>query len=113
MENRVQRINKVIKEELGKILIRELDLSEVLLTVTRVDTSSNIQESKVYISIMPEDRFDDIFNFISKDIYSIQQELNKRLNMRPVPKIIFIKEEKTKKAARIEELLEEIKDKEN
>lgn len=113
MNNRIQRVNEVIKEELGRILIRELDLSGVLVTITRVDTSANLQEAKIYVSVMPIDRSDEIFDFLNKNIYDIQQELNKRLNMRPVPKIIFKKEEKTQEAARIEELLEEIKDEEN
>lgn len=105
MKNRIQRINQLLKEELGKILLREADFSEVLATVTRVETASNVQEAKVFVSVMPENKTDEVFNFLNRNIYNIQQELNKRLLMRPVPKIIFKKEGKTKEAARIEELL--------
>ena len=37
------------------------------------------------------------------------KEINKKLNMRPIPKIIFVKDEKVKEAARVEELLNKIK----
>ena len=73
----------------------------------------NIQEAKVYLSIMPDERSEEVFNFVNKSIYGIQQDLNKRLRMRPVPKIIFQREGKTKQAARIEEILEEIKEEEH
>ncbi len=58
---------------------------------------------------MPEESEKKVFDLLNKNIYDIQQKLNKRLNMRPVPRIQFKKEEQTKEAAKIEEILEDIK----
>ena len=112
MNERIKKINKLLKEEVSKVILREVDLSECLITVTRVNASPNLQEAKIYVSVMPTDRSDEIFSFLNKNIYDIQQQLNNRLNMRPVPKIIFKEEKKTKQAARIEEILEDIKEEE-
>lgn len=109
MENRIQRINQLLKKEVGRILIREVDLGDSLTTITQVDTSSNLQEARIYISAIPFSEIDKILAILNKEIYKIQQELNKRLRMRPVPKIIFKKDEITKKADQIEALLEKIK----
>jgi len=80
-----------------------------LVTVTRVDTSPNLIQSKIYISALPEENLSDVLQVLRRSIYNFQQKLNKRLKMRPIPKIIFAEEKETREAARIEELLEEIK----
>lgn len=106
---RVQRVNQLIKKELSRIILREIDFpKDVLVTITRVETSSNLIQTKVYISVMPEDKSSQMMGVLNKHIYDIQQALNKRLKMRPIPKIIFVEERITREAAKVEELLEEI-----
>jgi len=109
MTHRIKRVNELLKEEIGSLFLKEINLPDCLTTITRVEVSPNLQQARVYISVMPEEKKEEVFKVLNKSIYNIQQELNKRLNMRPVPKIMFKKEEKTKQAARIEELLEKIK----
>ncbi len=111
MSNRIQRVNSLIKEELSKILLKEVDFPrDVLVTITRVDSLPNLSEAKIYVSVMPDEKIDKVFEILNRRIYDIQQVLNRRLNMRPIPRIEFKKEEKTKKAAQVEELLEELKE---
>lgn len=111
---RVQKINVLLKSELNNILLREFDFSpDVLVTITRAETFSNLIQAKVYISVMPENKIGDVLKILNKRIYEIQQKINKRLKMRPVPKIIFKGEEKTQEASRVEEILEKIKEKQN
>jgi ribosome-binding factor A len=110
MTKRIERVNQLIKKELSQIILREVDFPEnVLVTLTRVDTSPNLIGTKVFLSIMPESRAADILKILNKTIYGIQQALNKRLKMRPIPKIIFYQEKETPKAGRVEEILEKIK----
>ena len=113
MSKRIQRVNTLIAKELGKIFLRDIDFPDgVLVTITRVETSSNLIHSKVYISVMPEKKREDILRILNKIIFGLQQKINRRLRMRPIPKINFEIEKTTKGAARVEELLEEIKNKE-
>ena len=114
MGNRIQRVNSLIKDELSKILLKEIDFPRsVLVTITRVETAVDLNRVKVYVSVIPESQAAGVFEILNKIIYGLQQKLNKRLKMRPLPRIEFKKEEKTKEAARVEELLEEIKENEN
>lgn len=109
MSNRIPQVNELIKEELGKIILQEVEVPEGnLITVTRVETVPNLSQSYVYISDFGKNK-EEVFDLLKKDIYHLQQELNKRLNMRPIPKIIFKEEKETEKAAQIEELLEKVK----
>jgi ribosome-binding factor A len=113
MSKRLQRINSLLKEEIGKIILREIEFpSDILLTVTRVETTPNLIESKVYISVMPEKRIQETLNFLDRRIYFLQKKLDEKLKMRPIPKIRFIEEKRTREAARVEELLENLKNKE-
>jgi len=59
---------------------------------------------------MPDKQIDKVFEILNRRIYDIQQVLNRRLNMRPIPRIEFKKESKTQQAAQVEELLEGLKE---
>ncbi|HOC53665.1 MAG TPA: 30S ribosome-binding factor RbfA [Candidatus Pacearchaeota archaeon] len=106
---KIEKVNAFIQKELGNIILKEVDIFPgILLTITRVDTSANLIEVKVYVSVLPEDQSKEVMDLLNRKIYFIQQVLNKKLKIRPVPKIIFKKESKTGEASRIEELLMEI-----
>ncbi|HNP79528.1 MAG TPA: 30S ribosome-binding factor RbfA [Candidatus Pacearchaeota archaeon] len=106
---KIEKVNAFIQKELGNIILKEVDIFPgILLTITRVDTSANLIEAKVYVSVLPEDQSKEVMDLLNRKIYFIQQVLNKKLKIRPVPKIIFKKESKTGEASRIEELLMEI-----
>lgn len=110
MSQRIQKINTLLKKELGKILLKELEFpKDILVTLTRAETTKDLKESKVYISALPEENGKRICDFLNRKIYRLQQKINKRLKMRPLPKIKFLEERKTSEAGRIEEILEELK----
>lgn len=114
MSKRIQRVNQLIKRELSQILLREVDFpKDTLVTVTRIETSVDLNQVRVFFSVMPENQTPDVLKILNRKIYTIQQILNKRLKMRPIPRIKFIEEKETKEAGRIEELLEKIKNSKN
>jgi ribosome-binding factor A len=109
MSDRVVKANKLIQEELSKIIFREVEFPDALITLTRVETTGNLIESKIYISVMPASKEANVFKNLNKRIYYLQQLLNERLRIRPMPKIIFQKEKETERAGKIEEILEKLK----
>lgn len=110
MTERVLQVNQLIKKELGQIILKEVDFPEnILVTLTRVETAPNLIQAKAYISVMPQEKARDVLEILKKLIYNLQQKLNKRLRMRPIPRIQFIEEKTTREAGRIEELIEKIK----
>jgi len=113
MSKRIDRVNQLIKQTLSKFLLKELDFKRsVLITITRVETASNLNYSNVFVSVMPEQEIEPVMIFLNKNIYHLQQKMNKKLVMKRVPKIIFREETKTREAARVEKLLNELKNKE-
>jgi ribosome-binding factor A len=110
MSQRIPRVNKLIKKELSQVLLKEIEFpKDVLVTVTRVETLDNLNQAKAYISVMPEEQSERVLQILERRAYYLQQKINKRLRMRPIPQIRFSEEKETAGAGRIEELLEKIK----
>ncbi len=108
MNPRIKKVNELIKEEVAKIINKDVQTAKSLITVTRVDTSPDLNQSKAYISVIPEEKGEEAMKDLNDQIYDIQQKINKRLNMRPVPRIKFSREHKSKEAARVEVILKRL-----
>jgi len=107
MADRILRINQLIKKELAEILLKEFDSPKgSLITITKVETFANLSQSKIYVSIIfiGKER-PDVISILKKKTYSFQKSLDRRLKMRKIPKITFFQEEETAQAAKIEEIL--------
>ncbi len=109
-QHRILSFNELLKRELGKIFLENLEFPEgTIVTIVRVDTSPDLQRARVYISIIPQETAKAVLRILLKSIFGIQQKINSRLQMRPIPKIEWVLDENMGKVLRIEELLERIK----
>lgn len=112
-ELRAKRFNELIKEELGKIIFDFLEVTPgILVTITRVDTASDLFSARVFVSIYPDSEAEEIFYKLNRLVYQIQQILNKKLKVRPVPKIIWKYDKNPEEASKVESILKEVRDKE-
>lgn len=112
MSERIKKLNDLLRDEVGRILTSELEkVDSVLVTVTGADISPTLEHANIRISVFPRDETSRILKEIKKQIYHIQQLLNKRLSMRPVPKIRFEMDTAEERAARVEKLIEKVKEK--
>ena len=105
MSQRIQKVNELIKQETGAILLREIDFDNILVTITNTDTSPDLKNCKVKISVIPTDKNELALKIIKRNIYQVQQKLNKRLRLKFVPKLSFEIDQIESKAQRIEEIL--------
>lgn len=109
MSKRIERVNQLIRQELGKIISREIIFPlDVLVTIIEVDTSVDLEHAKIKVSIMPQNLQKQVFDILQKNIYHLQQLLNKKLTMRYVPKISFEIDTTQTKVERIEKLIKQI-----
>mgnify|MGYP001587953969 CR=1 FL=1 len=109
MTQRIDKVNSLLEHEISKIISKDFEFSDVLVTLTHVDTTANLIEARCYISVMPEPKTDKIIEILNKGVYSVQKKINKMVNMRPVPKIIFVEDKIISEASKIEAILEKIK----
>lgn len=110
MSHRLEKVNELIRQQIAEIIEREMEFGkDVLVTVLAAETSRDLLNSRIIISVFPENKSKATLEILKKNIYDIQQILNRRLNMRPVPKINFIISKQIAEADRIEKLIEETK----
>jgi len=108
MRQRIIKANKLVNRELSKIIQKIGFPEDVLVTLTRVRCSNDLSEAKVFISVMPEEKTGQVFKILKDRIYKTQQKLNDRLDLKIVPKISYVEEEKVKEAAEVEETLDNL-----
>lgn len=108
---RIKQINVLIQEILGEIFQKECQFPDnSLVTILAVETSPDLLYSTIIISVFPIIQEKEVLQYLESDIFRIQQVLNKKLVMHPVPKIRFEPDRTEFEAEKIEKLLGEIKD---
>ena len=111
MSERLLKLNDLIRDEVAKILLAELEKDDsVLVTVIGADVSPTLEHATIKISVFPVNKANEVLKKIKEQIYHIQQLLNKRLAMRPIPKIRFEIDTTEERASQIEEKLKNLND---
>lgn len=109
MSERILKINELIRKHISEIISRDLSLKAgVFVTVAKVDTTPDLRYTRISVSIFPEKEIDYAIKTLQKELYQIQGKLNKKLVMRPLPKIEFRVDMTESKADEIEKLLKQI-----
>lgn len=109
-DRRREKLNNLIREELSKILDREFEFpSETMLTLTRVDMSPDGHYATVFFTVFRKEK--ETLDILEKNVYTTQQMLNRRMRVRPVPKIRFAIDEQEMNRESIEKSLSDLKKK--
>ncbi|MBI4137698.1 MAG: 30S ribosome-binding factor RbfA [Candidatus Sungbacteria bacterium] len=110
-ERRAEKLNVLLREELSKIVDREVDFSEdCLATITRAAVSPDGRYAKVFFTVFGGSEQDALAR-LEKQTPGVQRLINRKLRMRPVPKIRFLIDEEEMRREAIEKSLAEIKKK--
>ena len=107
---RIEKIEILIREVIAGILARELQFAEgTLVTVTRIEASQDLYYARVFISVLGSgaNAEAEALAELKRSTGLVQRGLNRRLRMRPVPKIRFAIDQSEKRRERIEKLLGE------
>ena len=106
MSHRILQINGLLREHLANILLRDVNFKEsVLVTISKVETSPDLRNARVYISALPETEYDYVMKTLRHERGHVQKELHAKLSMKPMPKISFTFDPTGSKADEIEHLL--------
>jgi len=107
--SRIEQVNELIKQELGKIILEEFEFDpDTLVTVMSADTSDTLETATIWISVFPEGKTGSALEILNKRIGEIQKLLNRRLALRFVPKISFKIDKSEKYASEIGELFKKV-----
>jgi ribosome-binding factor A len=105
----MRRINEVLREVVGASIGSELSDPRIgFVTVTSVETSSDLRTAKVYVSVLgsPEER-EATLRGLSSSRGVIQARIAAETRMKRTPTISFHYDETIERGARIQRLLGE------
>lgn len=105
--NRIGRINEEIQRELSALLrtVKDPRLQSGLVTITHVDTTSDLRLSKIYISALNKDQEKDMMKGLKSAAGYLRRELGAALRLRYTPELQFIADDSIQQGAHILEML--------
>jgi len=108
---RQNRVSQRLRQEISKILLYELNDPRLkgVVTVTRVEISADLQNARVYLSVMGEEKEQRLsLAAIRHARGHIQHVLGDRLEFRRTPKLSFHIDETVKRGIRISSIIAQI-----
>ena len=104
--NRIGRINEEIQRELSA-LIRTVKDPRVhgLVSITAVDTSSDLRYSKIYVSVLDKSDVSEVVKGLKSAGGYLRRELGAALKLRYTPELQFVADDSIGKGAHILSLL--------
>jgi ribosome-binding factor A len=102
---RAERVQKVIREELAKVIVREFEFPGALVTITEVEVDKKLEHARVLVSVLPASEADAALAALVKRVGHLQHILNVKMNIRPMPRISFALDHGPENAARVEKHL--------
>jgi ribosome-binding factor A len=113
--HRTERVNKLIREQLSKIIVKELEFPDVLVTLTQVETDKKMEHAKVGVSVVPAfakatagERTSaeaKVMRELERKTGWMQLLLFVKINIRPMPMIAFKVDRGYENAAEVERAL--------
>ena len=108
MNYRSQRVGKLIREELSKLIGKELEFEGSLVTVTEVEVEKKLEHATAMVSVWPAERAAGVLKTLAGARNRLQGLLLRKMNIRPMPQIHFELDRGPEHAAGVEKaLLEE------
>ena len=105
--NRIGRINEEIQRELSDLLrtVKDPRVQKTMVSVTRVDTTSDLRYAKVFISVYDKEQSKEVFKGLKAAGGFLRRELANRLNLRYTPELVWTEDHSITYGARILDIL--------
>ena len=107
--NRIGRINEEIQRELASLLRTVKDPRvHGLVTITNVDTTSDLRYARIYVSALNKDQEKDMLKGLKSAAGFLRRELGRALQLRYTPELQFIADDSIQHGAHILEVLRQV-----
>ncbi len=92
--NRQKKIGTLLQKDLVDILqgeIRKNNISNLIISISKVNVTSDLSIAKVYLSVFPSEKSGEILAAVRSNAPLIKHDLSQRVKMqlRKVPNLIF------------------------
>lgn len=110
MTQRTDRIDELLKQEIGDLIAREIADPDVgFVTITDVETSPDLRHAKVWVSVIgrPEARQASVRG-LQRAMPFVRAQLGRRLRLRRIPEFSVRLDDSVERGSRVLRLLHEI-----
>ena len=105
------RVGEMIKQALGTIFIRDeakiLNLSTKEITVTEVRMSQDLKTARIFVMPLGGKNSEEIIEKLKISSFIIRKVLSKKIIMKFLPKLFFVKDDSFDYAEKIENLIKQ------
>lgn len=108
--SKVERVNELLHREIANFINKNLELNDVLLTVSYIISSPDFKLAKVGVSVLPENRAGKVLEKLRSMSSSLAKEIAKKTKLRRVPRFVWEFDETEKEAAKLDELFKHLDD---
>lgn len=90
-QNRILQINQEIQRELSALLrtVKDPRVQDVMISITRVDTTADLRYTRVYVSFLQEEKAKDAMAGLKSAAGYLRRELGRGLGLRYSPEIVW------------------------
>ena len=89
--NRILLINEEIQKELSSLLrkVKDPRVQDVMISITRVETTPDLRYTKVYVSFLQEEKAADAMKGLKSAAGFLRRQLGANLKLRYAPEIVW------------------------
>ena len=105
--NRINRINEEIQKELSALLraLKDPRVQGGMVTVTHVDTTSDLRYARVFVSALDKAREKDVLKGLKSAAGYLRRELGAAVKLRYTPELQFVADDSIEQGAHILQML--------
>ncbi|MBR3949962.1 MAG: 30S ribosome-binding factor RbfA [Oscillospiraceae bacterium] len=105
--NRILLINEEIQKELSALLrtVKDPRVQDVMISITRVETTPDLRYTKVYVSFLQEDKVKDAMAGLKSAAGFLRRQLGQNLRLRYAPEIVWALDDSITYGARMLNLI--------
>ncbi len=105
--NRILLINEEIQKELSTLLrtVKDPRVQDVMISITRVETTPDLRYTKVYVSFLQEDKAKDAMAGLKSAAGFLRRQLGHNLQLRYSPEIVWERDDSITYGAKMLKLI--------
>ena len=110
---KIERLNHAFQEEISMIIMTEIKDEDIkFVTITGVDTTSDLSYAKVYFTVLDETKKETTLEALNGAASFIRSKLAERVEIRHTPELKFIYDTSIEYGKHIEKIIDKINEKE-
>ncbi|MEP6955482.1 MAG: 30S ribosome-binding factor RbfA [Chthoniobacterales bacterium] len=109
MKHRLLRVNELVKRELSRIVTRDLQFDDVLVTINHVNVTPDLRNGHVFVSVLGKGSASAVIAKLEANRTILQAEMAKTVVLKYTPHLAFHLDDSIERGARVIKILGEIK----